>query len=100
MKPQADRIAEIIIPEGIDKRGRPSRIGTAYGQKTREGISALILAEMEPATEPLKEALYSCLIHTAAMQQNGRPIKERQARAKDLHATILAALTAAGYQFE
>ena len=38
----AIRIAEILIPEGIDNHGRPSRIKTAWGEKTREGIADLI----------------------------------------------------------
>lgn len=46
-KTQANRIAEILIPEGIDSKGRPSTIETAYGRKTREGIADLIIQETE-----------------------------------------------------
>lgn len=40
--PGARRLAELLIPEGIDRKGRPTRIPTAYGLKTREGIAAMI----------------------------------------------------------
>jgi hypothetical protein len=36
-------------------------------------------------------------IHAAAMQQDGRTIKERKALAKSVHETVTAALLAAGY---
>ena len=41
----AIRISEILIPEGIDKKGRPTTIRTLYGRKTRAGIADLILNE-------------------------------------------------------
>ena len=36
------RLAELLIPEGIDRKGHATRIPTAYGLKTREGIAAMI----------------------------------------------------------
>ncbi len=53
--PAALRLAAIIIPEGIDRKGRPSRIATTYGLKTREGIADLI--DRESASPDLLAAL-------------------------------------------
>lgn len=38
----AKRLAEILLPEGIDRKGRASRLATACGPKTREGLADLI----------------------------------------------------------
>ncbi len=38
----ATRLAEILIPEGIDRRGKPTRLKTAYGEKTRAGVADMI----------------------------------------------------------
>ena len=43
--PAALRLAQIIIPEGIDRRGRASLLATYYGYKTREGIADMIDSE-------------------------------------------------------
>ena len=51
--PGAMRCAEIIIAEGIDRRGRTAKIKTAFGEKTREGIADLIDRETG-ATELLR----------------------------------------------
>jgi len=40
--PAAMRLAEILIPEGINRRGRASRLKTSYGDKTREGVADMI----------------------------------------------------------
>lgn len=40
--PAATRLAEILIPEGIDRKGHAARIQTAYGEKTRLGIADVI----------------------------------------------------------
>ena len=53
--PGALRLAEILIPEGIDRRGRPSRLKTAYGEKTRDGIADMI--DRETAAPDLLAAL-------------------------------------------
>lgn len=51
----SERIAEILIPEGINKRGVASTIETAYGRKTRAGIADLI--DRETAAPDLLKAL-------------------------------------------
>lgn len=43
--PGALRLAQILIPEGIDTRGRASLLATSYGKKTREGLADLIDSE-------------------------------------------------------
>lgn len=53
--PAARRIAEIIIPQGINRRGVRNRIRTAYGDKTRDGIADLI--DRETGLPELLEAL-------------------------------------------
>lgn len=52
-------LAEILIPEGIDREGRPSRIATTYGSKTREGIADMI--DRETAAPKLLAALRAAL---------------------------------------
>lgn len=57
--PGAMRAAEIIIGEGIERKGKPTKIKTAWGEKTRCGIASLIdneaKAVLEKTTpEPLK----------------------------------------------
>ena len=79
--PGAIRIAEIIIPEGIDRKGRPSRIATAYGKKTREGIADMI--DHETAAPELLVALKDIdLRATQARIANGigKTPKEKQIR--------------------
>lgn len=49
------------------------------------------------ALPQLLDTLEHCLIHTAAMQQDGRTIKERKELAASTHAKIKAALLQAGY---
>ena len=60
----ARRIAEILTPEGVDKKGKPSRIPTTYGPKTREGIANLIESESK---DPAREKAWSDLLHFAEL---------------------------------
>jgi hypothetical protein len=55
------------------------------------------LAPIVASLPDLLEALELSFIHAAAMQQNGRTIKERQELAKSVHAKIKQALLSAGY---
>ena len=60
----ATRLAEILIPEGINRQGRASRLKTAYGEKTREGIADLIDNEFA-ACGPAPVALRTYWLNTA-----------------------------------
>lgn len=40
--PHATRCSEILIPEGIDRKGHSTCLATEYGRKTREGVADLI----------------------------------------------------------
>lgn len=74
---------------------------TVYDEPTGKRVATVFErpenAQAIAATHQTLEALQMCLIYTAAMQQDGRPIKERKELAKSVHAIVLAALTAAGY---
>jgi hypothetical protein len=87
----AERIAEILIPEGIDRKGKPSRIATAYGSKTRAGLAELI--DSETAAPDMAKALEGCIQSLQHMPETDGAYKYTCiAQAK-------AALTKAGYTF-
>lgn len=65
--PAATRLAEILIPEGIDRKGSASRIQTAYGEKTRLGIADMIDRETG-----LPELLEAVRLAAAALSDRGR----------------------------
>jgi len=52
---KAKKLAEILIPHGIDCKGHQSRLKTAYGKLTRENLADLI--DGETAVPELLEAL-------------------------------------------
>lgn len=56
---EAVRLAEILIPEGVDNRGRASRLLTSYGYKTREGIADLV--DMETKLPALHKLATECV---------------------------------------
>lgn len=58
--PPSRRIAEILIPEGMDRQGRATTIPTSYGRKTREGIGDLI--DRETTVPKLLAALKAILL--------------------------------------
>lgn len=66
----AQRIAQILIPEGIDSKGRASKINTAYGAKTREGIAALI--DNETHASDLLGALIRAVAYLDANRPKGK----------------------------
>jgi len=68
------RLAEIIIPAGINNRGRAATIATTYGRKTREGIADLIqnecslaglVAAMDDLLSSIENAKGWCDAHSA-----------------------------------
>lgn len=65
----AQRIAEILIPEGNDRKGRETTIPTIYGRKTREGIADLI--ERETGASKLLAALEKLLSTLNQIRKNG-----------------------------
>jgi len=87
----SQRIAEILIPESIDRKGRPSRIATAYGPKTRAGLAELI--DSETAAPDMAKALERLL---ACPDLNLGNLEDESCEAM---AEAKAALAKAGYEF-
>jgi hypothetical protein len=72
------KLAEILIPEGIDRKGHQSKIKTAYGEKTREGLADLIdretsvpdmLGALKEANEILKPTAAMCRKTSAEIEE-------------------------------
>lgn len=93
--PGSERIAEILIPEGIDRKGHASTITTAWGKKTREGIADLI--DNETHAPELIEALQkiSTLADEGVIQRNetGKPTWSLIDALKEITRPVIAKAT-------
>ncbi len=69
--PAARRIAEILIPEGVDRKGHPTRIQTAYGAKNRIGIADLI--DSQTGAAEMLAALELCAAKLAMWPEGSNP---------------------------